>query len=101
MKYNEAINGPNGKAWKREIKNEHNCMVKNQIFVEVNKNDLPDGTKVIDSTWACKKKITETLHWWLYARGLKQIPGKHYDPFSIVSPMTNGIFIMLTLMLAS
>ncbi len=61
MKYNEAIYGPYGKAWKQEIKNEHNCMVKNQVFEEVNKHDLPEGTKVIDSNWVCQKKSTRTL----------------------------------------
>ena len=28
MKYNEAINGPDGEAGKAEIENEHNCMSK-------------------------------------------------------------------------
>ncbi len=59
MKYNEAINGPDGEAWKQEIKNEHNRMVKNQVFEEVNKNELHEGTKVIDSTWSCRRKSQE------------------------------------------
>jgi hypothetical protein len=77
-------------------------MVKNQVFEEVNKNDLPEGTKVIDSTWVCKKKSTGTLQGRLNARSFKQIPGKYYDPFSIASPVTNGmtICIVLTIMLA-
>ncbi len=29
MKYKEAINGPDGKAWEKEIENEHDHMVKN------------------------------------------------------------------------
>ena len=28
MKYNAAINGPDGKAWKAKIENEHNRMLK-------------------------------------------------------------------------
>ncbi len=78
-------------------------MVKNQVFEEVNKNDLPEGAKVIDSTWACKKKSTGTLRGRLNARGFKKIPGKHYDPFSIVSAVKNGmtICILLTIMLAT
>ena len=28
MKYNEAINSPDGEAWKAEIENEHNRMIK-------------------------------------------------------------------------
>ena len=61
MKYNEAINGPDGKAWKAKIENEHNCMLKHDVFVDVKKVDLKSGTKVIDSTWACKKKSNGTL----------------------------------------
>ncbi len=78
-------------------------MVKNQVFEEVNKSDLPEGAKVIYSTWVCKKKSTGTLYGRLNARGFKQIPVKHYDPFSIASPVTNGmtIHIVLTIMLAT
>ncbi len=50
MKYNKAINGPDCKAWKWEIKNEHNCMVNNRMFEEMEKSDLPEGMKIIDST---------------------------------------------------
>jgi hypothetical protein len=32
MKYDEAINGPDGEAWKVEIENEHARMVKNEVF---------------------------------------------------------------------
>ncbi len=62
MKSNEVINGPDGEVWKREIKNEHNCMVNSHVFEEVDKSDLPEVTKFIDITWTCKKKCTGTLH---------------------------------------
>jgi hypothetical protein len=58
MKYEEAINGPDGKAWEKEIENEHDCMVKNNAWVPVKKSLLPKGMKVIDSIWAFKKKST-------------------------------------------
>ncbi len=50
MKYNEAINGPDGKAWEKEIENEHDRMVKYNVWESVKKSLLPNGTKVIDST---------------------------------------------------
>ena len=56
MKYKEAINGSDRKAWEKEIESEHDCMVKNDAWELVKKSLLPKGTKVIDSTWACKKK---------------------------------------------
>jgi hypothetical protein len=58
MKYEEAINRPDGKAWEKEIENEHDRMVKNDVWEPVKKSLLPKGTKVIDSTWVCKKKST-------------------------------------------
>ena len=61
MKYNEASNGPDGESWKPEIENEYNRMVKNDVFDVVKKADLKPGTKVIDSTWACKKERNGTL----------------------------------------
>ena len=36
MKYEQAINGPGAEAWKAEIENEHDRMVKNKVFQEVN-----------------------------------------------------------------
>jgi hypothetical protein len=61
MKYNEAINGPDKKAWEKEIENEHDPMVKNNAWEPAKKSLIPKGTKVIDSTWVCKKKSTGKL----------------------------------------
>ncbi len=32
MKYKEAIKGPDGMAWEKEIENEPDCMVKNNAW---------------------------------------------------------------------
>jgi hypothetical protein len=77
MKYKEAINRPDRKAWEKEIENEHERMVKNDAQEPVKKSLLPKGTKVIDSTWACKKKGTRKLRKYLNARGFKQVEGVH------------------------
>ena len=50
MKYDQSINGPEAEAWKAEIENEHDRMVKNKVFQEVQRKDLPPGAKPIDST---------------------------------------------------
>jgi hypothetical protein len=73
MNYKEAINGSDGKAWVKNIKNEHDRMVKNDAC------PLPKGTKAIDSTWAGKKKRSGKLCGHLNARGFKQVEGVHYD----------------------
>ncbi len=50
-----------GVAWAKEIKNEHDQMVKKEAWEPVKKNSLPRGTKVIDSTGVCKKESTGKL----------------------------------------
>ena len=101
MKYKQAINGPDSEKWKAEIENEHNRMVENKVFTVIKKSELEPGTKIIDSTWACKKKSNGTLRGRLNARGFKQVDGTHYDGSSIHAPVTNPatIRIVLTLML--
>ena len=59
MKYEQAINGPDGEAWKEEIDNEHNRMVKNGVFEVVERNDLPARTRPIDSTGHARKRAME------------------------------------------
>jgi hypothetical protein len=75
-------------------------MVKNNAWEPVKKSLLPKGTKVIDSTWACKKKSNRKLPGRLNARGFKQIEGVHYNGISTHNPVTNAgtIQIMLILM---
>ena len=99
MKYNQAINGPDGEAWKEEIKNEHERMVKHKVFEVIDRADLPEGAKAIDSTWACKKKSNGTLRGRLNARGFKQVDGQHYDSSSIHAPVTNAVTIRVVLVL--
>ncbi len=57
MKYNEAIHGPDGEAWKQEIENEHNCMVKNQVFEE--KTTFPKAQRSLTSNWHVRIKTQE------------------------------------------
>ena len=74
-------------------------MIKNKVFEAVERSSLPTGTKVIDSTWACKKKSNGTLRGRLNARGFKQIDGQHYDGSSIHAPVTNAATIRIVLVL--
>jgi hypothetical protein len=99
MKYNEAINGSDRKAWEKEIESEHDCMVKNDAWELVKKSLLPKGTKVIDSTWVCKKKSTGKLRRRLNAHGFKQIDGLHYNRTSTHAPVTNAGTIQIVLIL--
>jgi len=46
MKHEQAINGPNAEAWKAEIDNEHNRMVKNKMFEVVKREELPGAARI-------------------------------------------------------
>jgi hypothetical protein len=65
-------------------------MVKNNAWEPVKKSLLPKGTKVIDSTWACKNKSTGKLRGRLNARGFKQVEGVHYDGTNTHALVTNA-----------
>jgi hypothetical protein len=62
---------------RKKIENEHDRMVKYNVWESVKKRLLPKGTKVIDSTWAYKKKSTGKLCGHLNACGFKQVEGVH------------------------
>jgi hypothetical protein len=61
MKYHEAINGPDGKLWKEEVVKEHKRMVDSGVFEPVKISKVPNSVKLIDTTWAMKKKSSGTL----------------------------------------
>ena len=92
-----AINGPDGEARKAEIDNEHDRMVKNKVFRVMQRDDLPEGAKTIDNTWACKKKSNGTFRGSVNGRGFKQIPVQHFDSSSIHAPVTNATSIHVIL----
>ena len=74
-------------------KNKHKRMVMNGIWETLDKKDLPEGTKVITSKWACKKKSNGTYHGQLNVRAFEQIAGKHFSPPSNAAPVTDNQLI--------
>ncbi len=61
MKYHEAINGPDGKLWKAEVTKEHQRMIDSGVFAPVKLSKVQQGVKLIDTTWAMKKKVVRLL----------------------------------------
>ncbi len=61
MNYRQAMESTDAEGWKREIDNEHERMVRDEVWEAVEKTDLPSDAKVITTTWACKKKANGTL----------------------------------------
>ncbi len=61
MKYYEAINGPDSKFWKAEFAKEHRRMMNSGVFGPVKLSKVPEGVKLIDTTWAMKKESSGTF----------------------------------------
>jgi hypothetical protein len=98
MKYHEAIDGPDGKLWKTEVTKEHQRMIIDSGVSEpVKLSKVPKKVKLIDITWAMKKKSRGTLRGRVNVRGFKQIDGNHYDGTCISALVTNAMIIRITL----
>jgi len=100
MKYKEAMNTPDRVEWEGAVEKEHHNMQKYGVWTPVRLQDLPEGTKVLTSTWAMKKKANGTHRARAVARGFEQIKGVCYDGASIAAPVTNGRSIRIIMVLA-
>jgi hypothetical protein len=78
MNYNEAIKSEKDK-WDYAVKEEHGRMTDNKVFQPVPINEIPEGTEIIASAWAMKKKSNGTYRARINARGFEQVDGEHYD----------------------
>ena len=56
MKYDEAMATEQRSDWIKSVEEEHERMVKSKVFMPVKRESLPEGTKVMTSTWAMKLK---------------------------------------------
>ena len=99
IKYKEAMASDDKEKWQKAIDEEHDRMVRNKVWKVVPKSDLPQGAKIMTTTWACKKKPNGTYRARLNARGYEQVDGVHFDSSSIAAPVTNDITIRIVLIL--
>ena len=60
---------------------------------------MPENARIIDSTWAMKKKANGTYRARLNARGFQQVEGEHYNGSSISAPVVSDITIRVVLVL--
>jgi hypothetical protein len=65
-----------GELWE-EVAKEHKRMFDSGVFEPVKMSKVPKGVKLIDTTWAMKKKSSGTLRGRVNVRGFKQIDGQH------------------------
>jgi hypothetical protein len=93
------MKGPDKQKWENAVFEEHEIMVKNQVWRAVPKKDVPRNAEVMSSTWAMKKKSNGTYRARLNARGYEQVDGIHYDSSNISSPVTNDTTIRIIMVL--
>jgi hypothetical protein len=87
MNYNEAIKLEKDK-WDYAVEEEHDRMVNNKVWTPVPIDKIPEGTKIMTSAWAMKKKSNGIYRARVNARGFEQIDGEHYDLNTKLSPVT-------------
>ena len=85
MKYQEAMQSEDKEKWQEAIKDEHNRMMKMQVWQKVKKADLPADAKILTSTWAMKKKANGTYQARLNGRGYEQVDGIHFDSVMLMN----------------
>jgi hypothetical protein len=98
MNYNEAIQSEKEK-WDIAVKEEHDRMEDNNVFQPVPIDEIPEGTKIMTSAWAMKKKSNGTYRAWINARGFEQVDGEHYDIDTKSSPVTSLVTIRIVMTL--
>ena len=99
MKYREAMAGDFKDKWEEAVLEEHERMVKHNVWKPVKRDEMPRHAKPLTSTWAMKKKSNGKYRARLNARGFQQVAGEHYQADSISSPVTNDVTIRIVLTL--
>jgi hypothetical protein len=95
MKYKEAMASSDRDKWQKAVDEEHERMLKHNMWKPVLRKDVPEGTKILMLTWAMKKKANGTYHARMNARGYEQVDGKHYDKMTKAAPVANEITIRM------
>jgi hypothetical protein len=72
-------------------------MIDSGVFEPAKLSKVPKGVKLIDTTWAMKKKSSGTRGGRVNVRGFKQIDGQHYDGTCISALVTNAMTIRIVL----
>ena len=88
-------------SWIKAVNEEHDTMVKHDVWTPVLISSLLPNDKIITTTWAMKKKPNGRYRARLNARGYEQIEGVHFDENSTSAPVTNDTTIRIMLTLAN
>jgi len=99
MKYDEAMASADAEKWKVSVKKEFGRMEDHEVFEVTPRDSLPQGTKVLTSTWAMKRKANGDLRARVNARGYEQVDGVHYDEDAKFAPVANEATIHIVLIM--
>jgi len=99
LKYKEAMKSADKDKWDEAIFEEHERMLKHNVFKPTPIKDLPKDAKILSTTWALKKKAIGTYRARLTARGYEQEDGVHYDSTSKSAPVVLDATVRLVLIL--
>ena len=97
MSFHEAMASADKKEWEVSVQQEHDPMVRNQVWDVVDKNNILKGTNIIDSMWAMKKKANGDYRACLVAHGFNETQGKSFVHHDISSPVVHNITVQIVL----
>ena len=97
--YAEAMVDPDSVKWQETMESEIESTRKNQVW---NLIDPPDGVKIIEYKWICKKKkdMNGNVHIHksrLVSKGFRQVQGVDYDEMFSPVAMLKSIRIILAI----
>ena len=102
-RFNDAWNHPNMRErdkWRKVIKKEINNMIKLNVWIKVNQNQIPEDKRCVKFKWVFNIKQDGTFWARLVACGYSQIPGidfnESYSP--VISDIGYRILILVRLM---
>ena len=99
--YHQAMAAPDKIKWQEAMLKEFRSHCERKHWVPVTKEDIPAGTKILDSVWAMKRKrdiLTQQITKWkarLNVHGGQQEHGVHY--WETYAPVVNWFSIRLLL----
>jgi hypothetical protein len=100
LNYKQAMESPYRDKYAEGIDEEQYKMSRNEVFGEVNVDDIPPSTKLLDSTSANKLKAYGSTCCRLAIRGFQQIDGVHFDATNKAAPVVCDVTIRVVLILA-
>ena len=99
MKFREAMSTKSREGWIKAVDEEWKRFKQYDVFKPVLREDVPNGSKFVSTTWAMKKKASGKLRARMNMRGFEQRDQIHYDSMNIASPVTNDVTVRVCLVL--